>query len=338
MLKFIITFLMLISCLKAEDESIESRQIVIATKRIVLEDFPDAWNPSILKTNDGLLLTFRYLPDRDHQPWLSYIGAVLLNDEFDPISKPELLNTRLKNSKTPSQSEDARVFLHQDRMFLIYNDNIDIIYPATWQRRDMFMSELFYKNGHFTLTAPLKLVHDEKYPNQMWQKNWVPFEKDGALLLAYSIHPHEILYANLNTGKCYPSYTTTPSLNWQFGTLRGSTPPLLIDGEYLAFFHSGMYTASPSSWGLEMWHYFMGAYTFSAEPPFQITKITPLPIMSDDFYTPSGYYKRVIFPGGFVATDTKIYVAYGKDDCEMWIATLDRDILKKVMIPVMEGN
>ena len=94
--------------------------------------------------------------------------------------------------------------------------------------------------------------------------------------------------------------------------------------------------ASPSSWGLDMWHYFMGAYTFSAEAPFQITSITPDPIMAEEFYTPSSFNKRVIFPGGFVASDSKIYVAYGKDDREMWIATLDKDALKNAMVPIQE--
>jgi hypothetical protein len=202
----------------------------------------------------------------------------------------------------------------------------------------MFMVELTHENNHFSLKTPLKLIYEDKYNSQYWQKNWVPFEKDGALLMTYCVSPHEILYANLTTGLCYPSYETNPPLHWQFGTLRGSTPPLLVDGEYLAFFHSGIITTSPSSWGIEMWHYFMGAYTFSAEPPFHITKITPVPIMADEFYTPSDYSKRVVFPGGFVVSESKIYLAYGKDDREIWIATIDLTTLKKVMVPIEKTN
>jgi predicted GH43/DUF377 family glycosyl hydrolase len=310
------------------------QKLVVATKRIVLEDFPNTWNPSMIKIDEGFLMTFRYTPDQENQAWLSYIGIVVLDELFQPISKPQLLTTRLKNSLTPSQSEDARIFRYQDKIFLIYNDNFDMVNPTYSQRRDMFISELFYRDDHFSLSAPLKLVYEEKYQTQVWQKNWVPFEKDGALLLSYTLNPHEVLYANLKTGICYPCYETAAELNWNFGTLRGSTPPLLIDGEYLAFFHSGMITSSPSSWGLDLWHYFMGAYTFSAEPPFEITKMTPMPIFDESFYTPSDYYKRVIFPGGFVVSGPSIYVAYGKDDCEIWIATLDKDALKKALMPI----
>ena len=78
----------------------------------------------------------------------------------------------------------------------------------------------------------------------------------------------------------------------------------------------------------------MGAYTFSADPPFAITSYTKKPIVGEGFYTDSNYYKRVIFPGGFVVSDSVIYLAYGKDDSEIWIATIDKAALKKALMPV----
>jgi predicted GH43/DUF377 family glycosyl hydrolase len=333
--KMILCSAILLTSLSASAKAHPNQQkLVVASTKIYLEDFPDAWNPSMIKTEEGFLMSFRYTPDRDFQPWLSYIGIVLLNDLFQPISKPELLSPRLKNSKTPSQAEDARIFRYQDKLFLIYNDNVDIIYPSYSERRDMFIAELLYANDHFTLSPPLKLIYEEKYTSQLWQKNWVPFEKDGTLLLSYSMNPHEVLYLNLNTGVCYPCHETSPPIRWNFGTLRGSSSALLVDGEYLAFFHSGIITSSPASWGIDLWHYFMGAYTFSAEPPFEITRMTPVPIIGEDFYTPSNSPKRVIFPGGFVVSDSFIYVAYGKDDREIWVATLDKTVLKNSMVPI----
>ena len=105
-------------------------------------------------------------------------------------------------------------------MFLIYNDNVEVISPTIWQRRDMFISELFYRDDRFTLSSPLKLIHEEKYHSVLWQKNWTPFEKDGSLLITYSINPHEILYPNLATGTCYSAYETRAEIQWDFGTLR----------------------------------------------------------------------------------------------------------------------
>lgn len=316
------------------DQIAVNKGIVKASKRIYLVDYPDAYNPAIIKFGQGYLLSFRYSPERYYQPWISYIGVVLLDESFEPISKPELLKTRYGNSKTPSQSEDARIFFYRGRTFVIYNDNLDVVYPAYNDRRDIFIAELFHENDHFALSAPKKLIYEAQYNYQWWQKNWIPFESNKLLLLSYSLNPHEVIYANLANGTCFLQYSTSGDIDWKWGKLRGSTPPELVDGEYLAFFHSSIITSSPASWDWEMWHYFMGAYTFSAEPPFQITKISPTPIYSEEFYTHSDSWKRVVFPGGFVISGSNIYVAYGKDDCELWIATLDKEALMNSLVPV----
>ena len=108
----------------------------------------------------------------------------------------------------------------------------------------------------------------------------------------------------------------------------------MVDGEYLSFFHSGKKMVSDVSLGKELWHYFMGAYTFSCDPPFQITKMVPAPLSAEGFYTPSDCIKRVIFPGGFAVIEPHIYVSYGKDDREMWVATLDKAALMQFLRPV----
>jgi len=338
MFKLILSLIALLPFQYAFSESVSHQKLVVATKRIYLEKYPDAWNPSIIKVDEGYLLTFRYCPNQGNEPFTCYIGIVLLDDQLEMISHPKLLHTRSQKDKIPSQSEDARIFEYRGRLFLIYNDNVDFVAHYYWERRDMFIAELQYHDNYLTLSSPLKLLYEEHYNTQIVQKNWVPFEKDGTLLLSYTMNPHEVLYPNLKSGVCYPSYKTKAAIDWNFGTLRGSTPAQLVDGEYLAFFHSGIITSSPSSQGNELWHYFMGAYTFSAEAPFEITKMTPTPIMDDEFYTPSDYNKRVIFPGGFVVSGSSIYVAYGKDDSEIWIATLDKEMLRKALLPVEKSK
>ena len=308
----------------------QSDNIVTSTKRIDLPQFPGAFNPSLIKVKEGFLLSFRYYPDQS-QLWISKIGIVLLDDNLAPVSEPVLLDTRIGNSKIPSQSEDARLFSCNGNIYLIYNDNTSCINPTIRERRDMFVTQLFYTDGEFFLSMPIKLIHEYKYFSQTWQKNWVPFEWNGSLLLSYSISPHEVLYPDCKSGLCQSLFETHPKINWSWGTLRGGTPALLVDGEYLGFFHSSCVTATAATNGHRMWHYFMGAYTFSSSPPFELTKISTAPIIGKDFYTKSSYNKRVVFPGGFAVVDSSIYVAYGKDDCEIWIATLDKEKLKKSM-------
>ena len=201
------------------DEISGGHQIVTSTKQIVLNDYPGAYNPSIIRYEDGYLLSFRYSPDFYGQPWTSYVGVVMLNDQFEPISEPELLNTRSKKSKTPSQSEDARIFSYRGKIMLIFNDNVDVNQPSYYDRRDMFMAELKYQDGHFSLTPPLKLIHPEKYDHILWQKNWVPFEWNRTLFLTYAVNPHEILYPNLMNGECYRCYETGVPFEWDLGNL-----------------------------------------------------------------------------------------------------------------------
>lgn len=315
-------------------------KVVTSTKRIFLQNYPGAYNPSIIKYNQGYLLTFRYLPNRFFQPWISYIGIVMLDESFEQLSEPQLLDTRFIFKNTPSQSEDARIFTHNGKIYLIYNDNMDVTFPSIYERRDMYVVELICGDNRFFLCDPVKLYNEEKYNETLWQKNWSPFDWKGNLMLIYSINPHEIFAPNLENGNCllHSETFTYKSMHWNLGTMRGGTPALLVDDEYLTFFHSGTVTTSPSSDNAELWHYFMGAYTFSSKPPFEITKITSKHIDHPSFYTYSNYDKRVIYPGGFVVDGSNLLVAYGKDDCEIWIATIDIKELKKSMAPVKAIN
>lgn len=309
--------------------------LVLSTKKIVLPNYNKAFNPSIIKNEEGgYILVFRYCPDPYSDPWVNYIGACFLNDSFEPISTPELLPSYLNGPCVKSQSEDPRVFSFKGRLYLIYNDNVEISRPWYRDRRDMYLAELKIEKGHFFLVKPLKLTYEQKYHSSFWQKNWTPFVYEERLFLSYSINPHEVLFPNLDDGSCFPCYETDPDIDWPLGILRGSAPAQLVDGEYLSFFHSGHQLTSSLSPQHPMWHYFMGVYTFSPEPPFRIAKISTRPIVGDDFYFPSYHEKKVILPGGFVVTDSRIIVAFGKDDDEMWIAELDKKKLMQSLISV----
>jgi predicted GH43/DUF377 family glycosyl hydrolase len=332
LIRFWPAFLIAIHLLCAADEP----SIVIDTKRISLPQFPDAYNPSLIRYGQGYLLSFRFTPDRYGQHWVSFIGVVPLDESFNPLCEPQLLETRSDANNTPSQAEDARLFTHAGRVYLIYNDNIDVTAPSLSDRRDLFVAELIYEAERFVLLPAVKLLCEEKWASRRWQKNWSPFEAKEELLIGYSINPHEILYPNLNNGECYSCYKSSAAFNWPWGEQRGGTPPQLVDGEYLGFFHSGIYTSTAASFGWELWHYFAGAYTFSATPPYQLTKISKEPIIGKGFYTISNREKRVIFPGSFIASESKIYLVYGKDDYEIWIATLDKEALKKSLVSVEE--
>ncbi len=311
----------------ALDPVLASEQMILANRRIYLPEYPQAFNPSLIAFENGFLLSFRY----EAATLVSYIGVVLLDTSLQPISSPQLLNTRSPLSMIPSQSEDARLFEYRGDLFLIFNDNAEALYRKEADRRDMYMAKILYSNGHFRLDPPLKLIHKQKYAGQFCQKNWVPFTWNNKLLFSYYLAPHEVLEPDLETGICQ-TFSEMKTLNrWKWGQLRGGTAPQLIEGEYLAFFHSATRMAGKSDL-----HYMMGAYTFSASPPFEITHISAFPIQTEDFYKEN----RIIYPGGYAIDGPNIHIAYGKGDSEIWIATLDKNLLKATLVSRFpnEGN
>jgi predicted GH43/DUF377 family glycosyl hydrolase len=305
---------------------------ILSVKKIEIEGFEEAYNPSIIETEQGPLLSFRITPFPD-QLNISYIGVVLLDEHFDQISKPQILDTRAYCNLTPSQSEDARLISYQGKIFLCYNDNVDELAMTTKQRRDIFLAELLCDQGQYSLAPSLKLIHMKEYKKQLWQKNWVPFEWKDKLLMSYTVNPHEVIVPGLKTGLCAPVHLTKFNEDfWRLGQFRGGTPAQLVNGEYLALFHTGCRIRSEYS-KKNSWHYFMGAYTFSSEPPFEITRITPVPLTHETFYHVTKE-KKVIFPGGFIVREDALHFVYGKDDHEVWVGTLSLEQLNQIMVPV----
>lgn len=307
----------------------EAQDFILSTHKIDLKKYPHAFNPSIVKSKQGFLLTFRHCLAPE-EPEVSYIGIIALDENLQPISRPQLLRTRSSRSKIPSRSEDARIFSFKDEIYVVFNDSI-----SSEDRRDMFIARIGYNeaNGQFSISKPRKLCYLEKYETRKIQKNWTPFEWQKTLLFIYTGNPHEIIYPDLHSGVCKQLYSTSFMANWTWGEIRGGTPALLVDGEYLTFFHSMKHTASAASNGIPMYHYYMGAYTFSSEPPFEVQKLSPMPIIGKDFYTRSRLDKKVIFPGGFAVSESYIYIAYGKDDRAIYIATIDKKKLKASLMP-----
>jgi len=74
----------------------------------------------------------------------------------------------------------------------------------------------------------------------------------------------------------------------------------------------------------------MGAYIFSAEPPFEITAISLVPIAHDSMYSGQWIYypgapflmDYVVFPTGFVLPlpgEDDVFLFYGHQDKQGWV-------------------
>lgn len=314
-----------------------SQDFVLETRKIEVPGHPFAFNPSIIRWRGQLLMSFRVIPDPNHK-YNSELGLVFLNEDFEPISTPQLLNLRDDYAIAPCRAEDARLLSIHDRLFMIYDDNAELKLSKGGFR--MYVAEIYYGGDHFIVDNAECLTQYEGESREIREKAWVPFDYQGNILLAYSLLPHKIFFPRLDgSGICDTIALSQSSIQWDLGILRGGTPALIENGQYLSFFHSSKEMATVHSDGKKMLHYFMGAYTFSKEPPFVITAISPQPIIGKHFYNGidyKPYWKpiRCIFPCGYVSDENFIWVAYGRDDHECWIVKLDKKGLLESLVRV----
>jgi predicted GH43/DUF377 family glycosyl hydrolase len=304
---------------------------VLETKRIEIGEFPDAFNPSIARVDGTLLLSFR-IRDPESKA-TNQIGFIWLDDAFQPVGSPKILEVRGVSPHYPEFQQDPRLITVGDKLYLVFTNAIEEIGPNL---RRMHVAELHIEENAFYIERPECLY---SFPGSSGkpEKNWVPFDFEGKLHLAYSIVPHLILRPILGTGVCEPLESTRSFLHWDWGVLRGGTPALPLDNEeYLAFFHSSILLATEHSAGKKIQHYFMGAYTFSRTPPFSLLRYSPKPIVGENFYRGPAHNTwkplRVVFPGGYVADDRFIWIAYGRQDHEIWIAKLDKQGLLNSLV------
>lgn len=302
---------------------------VLETKRIHIEGYPDAFNPSIVNWENRLLMSFRSRDPITKQATI--VGFTWLDEKFNPVGKPQILNIQ-----GDTYIQDPRLLVIDHKLFMAYSDLWED--PGTkMKKRKMCMAEILHDGVRFFAIDKDCYLDFQGDITNKFEKNWVPFDYEGLMLLSYSLSPHRIFLPLHGEDRCVTIADNDEESSWKWGTLRGGTPALLVDDHYLAFFHSSTPLATAQSEGQSMVHYFMGAYLFEKHPPFSIQKISPKPIVSKAFYNGPAHdtWKplRVVFPCGFVHNDKSIWISYGRQDYEAWIVKLDKAGLYKSLIP-----
>lgn len=315
------------------------QDFVLYTKQLSIPGYPDAYNPSIIRWKGRLLLSFRDTPD-PKQKYVSEIGVVWVNEEFAAISNPQILRfwSEEEYKKVPSRAEDGRLISVGEKLYLVYDDNRDPIITKGGFR--VYITELNVIEDQIIPIGPEKIAYFDNESQNLREKAWTPFDYQNELLLLYSISPTRVFHYLRGTKSCKMIHQTFFPTDWKWGVLRGGTAASKLDDScYLSFFHSCIEMTSVHSEGKVSLHYFMGAYTFSAEPPFNITAISPSPIVGKNFYhgkTYKPYHHPVcaVFPAGFICEGETIFVVYGRQDHEMWLMAIDKSGLLDSLKPV----
>lgn len=306
-----------------------AQEFVLETKQIHIPGFPGAFNASMVRWRNKLLLCFRA---RDaHMISKFDIGLVWLDDNFNVISAPQLLDIRDKHALFP-QPQDPRLIIINEQPYMVYSNFTRAEETVT---RRMFMAELKFENDTFFIEDPLCL-HPFEGSGKQWEKNWVPFNHHEDLFLTRTLMPHHVVKP-LDCGECTTESISYPYVGWKWGILRGGTPAVLDGDEYVAFFHSSKNMETVHSRGEKMLHYFMGAYTFSSQSPFEMKRISPAPIVGKNFYEGATYTTwkplRVVFPMGCIVDENYFWITYGRQDFEIWVVKIDKKALYESLVP-----
>ena len=157
--------------------------------------------------------------------------------------------------------------------------------------------------------------------NSGHEKNWLWFFFDGKPHLLYNADPWTVVECDSNFLPVKEH--KGPSVKWQYGTIRGGTPPVRIGNEFWTFFHSSV------DWNPPFRRYHMGALCFKAEPPFTPTQLTPHPILTGSQNDVWMQRKPlVIFPGGCLFENSKWFIVGGVNDLKcFWAEIPYEDVL-----------
>ncbi len=330
----------------------EDLGIIKSVKKINIDGVVAPYNASLLEDNDGYLVVFRYdikerkkfagltTPFREKipfpsqkMPFKTFIGSIRLDKEFNQVSPVQRIDTK------SDFSEDPRIFTSDGKLYLSYND----MQENDVYSRSMRLAELDPK------TLELVFIADIDQQINYVEKNWVPFTRkdvsgEEKIYFGYGINPHKIMgmqdpKSNQMDHPIFPHTISFQKMPWnekKWGVLRGGTPARLVNGQYLAFFHTLFYE-SKRPW------YAMGAYTFEANPPYRVTAVSASPILFKGIYdTPAintaHSKKKAIYPAGmaFGKEEGKdvIYLSCGENDSSVKILTFDQESLLKSLTPV----
>jgi len=331
------------------DLELAKSDFVLETKQVEIPGHRDAFNASIVSWRGSLILSFRELPlpmemceNTVNSASISRMGLVFLNEDLKVEGPAYLLQIpeAVINGELVSRAEDARLINVDEHLYIVFSDNRDEV--VTEGRFRMYVGELDF-NGHSFFFKSLERLG--QFPFELStrrEKNWSPFDYEGRVLLSYSISPHLVFEPLLDGSESCSFFSLSSSeIGWKWGELRGGTPALRIGSSYLAFFHSSIDMKSVHSEGESALHYFIGAYMFEKDKPFKLTHVSKEPIIGENFYHGKKYpyyWKPVqaVFPCGFVHDGEYIYLSYGRQDHEIWIAKIDKQKLIETLSPVGE--
>lgn len=287
------------------------------------------FNPSIVRRPDGLWLLARRSENVIGSPFgKNAIWAIKLDDTGRSPDKGMRLHWI--GEQDDQQFEDPRAFYvdHLNQVgisactFKWYGNN-------SWTGAIQILG-FFDQNWNCKITHYVPFDTNartlENVPKERYQKNWLFWMQDKRLHLLYKSDPWTVC----QFGGGWPEQRThvNEAAKWGWGEIRGGTSPILVGDRYYTFFHSSM------PWRGNYRRYYMGAITFSAEPPFEVLDVTKEPLLIGSQLDPWKMRKPLCcFPCGSVYENNKWFITMGINDLHSaWVEIGHESLLERLGI------
>lgn len=273
------------------------------------------FNPGMVRDGAGQLWMLARKSARNSEgKWNSTLLACKLTDD---LRITETIDVKIPRCKF-QQHEDPRVIWKNNRFYVTFcgwsrkpkmaPKQLLAIFNANWQNEGLIQPQ-FANN----LSGSLGV-----------EKNWALFGHGGSFHFIYQFRPHIVVQMNGEIGLV--QHLSDPKVSWNYGEVRGGTPPVQVGDEYITFFHSSLH------WRNGQRRYYMGAYAFEAKAPFNVTRITKEPLLvgsENDTRIHGG--PPVVFPCGALLENGEWLISFGvNDEACGWIRIPQKELEQKL--------
>ena len=272
--------------------------------------FPFGYNPSIVRHNGGICMSYRSHP---HKSWQTLLGIANLDNNFS-VS----LNSDMKLAGT--SNEDGRLFEHNGDLYISY------VHAHGGGNGAMPICEMRYGRWGYLGVDGQHLVKYRNNGISGMEKNWVPFEFGGKVHFIYQCGPNGHIVIQVDGSEVKGEHITACP-RWKYGPIRGGTTPVEYEGKWLRFFHSRL-DNEPLPY---RFRYYVGALLMNPKPPFEVLKVSSKPILrgsevdhlSETEKSGCHHHKpNCVLPYGCVVDGDKFFVSVGCNDSSSIIVTV----------------
>lgn len=305
----------------------------ISTENLADADF--LFNGSIFRHDDQLYIAYRANNTLiDARIYINKLNPATYQPEGEPI----LVDIPNVTASPIAAFEDPRVFTYNGRLYCSFVF-LRLGYSAQAQglvrldKNFKVVSTSFIKYGYNHNQAifdPVKRMDDRGIihtvnPGNIFEKNWQFFAHGKKAMFVYSFTNHTVVEADLPRELGVKEHKSAKVMKWDYGEIRGGTPPVRVGDHYISFFHSSKQEKPKEK------VYHMGAYTFSAKAPFEPLQITKKPLLSGDKKDKNrGLWNNiVVFPCGSVKIKNKWLVSYGHNDYSLKLFEIAHEELEQ---------